>query len=96
MTLLPHCYGAGVTGVTVACNARITGVPDRRTGSLRAARRGAGHRRGEIRRDQFGQRVEHEGARLHVVMRHFQAGNIDDLVSEQQYIQVEGAWPQRS
>ncbi|MNP15924.1 hypothetical protein D3C76_1082970 [compost metagenome] len=45
----------------------------------------------EVGRDQFGQRVKDERSRLHVVVRDFQARDVDQVIAVQQDIQVQGA-----
>lgn len=55
-------------------------------------REGATIGQAEILRYQFGQRIQHERAGMHVVMRHFQAWLVEHLVTEQQDVQVQRAW----
>lgn len=95
ITLLPHCYDQGVTGVTApVCKAGTPGLQafqaDERA-VVEQLREGAAVGQAEIARYQFRQRVQHERPGMHVVMRHFQARLIEHLVAEQQDVQVQCA-----
>src|SRR5450830_1497837 len=102
--VLPHCYGGGVTAVTdaiqqgggIADQRRESGSSDafqtdKRAGCQQVAEALAIRQlQGGWR--QFGQWVQHEGAQVHLIMRHLQAWFVDQALAVQQDIQVERAW----